>query len=227
MVKTPLNRTIPSTIDGPADMSDRNEMIAATLRHYDSVSETFWEGTRDHDVSQNYDALLRAINPEKTRKGLKILDLGCGPGRDLMWFRDAGHEPTGLDGAGSFVAQARARSGCPVWQQDFLNLALPPSTFDGVFANATLFHVPKSDILRVLGQLRDSLVPDGVLFASNPRGNDEESFTGGRFCTFYRDESWLALVESAGFDPIEHYWRPDGLPREQQPWLASVWRRSR
>jgi len=202
-------------------------MIAATIRHYDSVSDSFWERTRDHDVSQNYDALVRAIDPGKSRKGLKILDFGCGPGRDLIWFRDAGHAPTGIDGAESFVAQASERSGCPVWQQDFLKLDLPASSFDGIFANATLFHVPKLDILRVLGQLRDSLVPEGVLFASNPRGNDEETFTSGRFCTFYRDETWLALVESAGFDPVEHYWRPKGLPREQQPWLASVWRRAR
>ena len=203
-------------------MEDQKEMLDATLRYYDSVADLFWEGTRDHDVSQNYAALLRAIGD---RKGLKILDLGCGPGRDLIWFKGAGHEAVGLDGSPVFAEQARQRSGCEVWTQDFLELDLPAAHFDGVFANASLLHVPKSDIPRVLLQIFDCLKPNGAFLASIPRGNDEESFSEGRFRILHSDETWLALVPEAGFEPIEHYWRPDGLPRDQQPWLASVWRR--
>ena len=68
-----------------------------------------------------------------------ILDLGCGPGRDLKTFTALGHRAVGLDGTPSFVAMARAASGCEVLHQDFLHLQLPAARFDGIFANAVLF----------------------------------------------------------------------------------------
>src|SRR5208337_251614 len=108
-----------------------------TLEHYNRRAEDFWQGTRDHDVGQNIAAMLRYIEGEGR---FTILDFGCGPGRDLKVFAELGHSAIGLDGAARFVAMARAYSGCEVWQQDFLKLDLPENHFDGVFANATLFH---------------------------------------------------------------------------------------
>ena len=98
------------------DISDR------TLRHYEQTASDFREGTRDHDVSQNIGALLRHIEGNAP---FKILDLGCGPGRDLKAFAALGHVPIGLDGASSFVEMARRETGCEVWHQDFLQLDLP------------------------------------------------------------------------------------------------------
>jgi SAM-dependent methyltransferase len=120
---------------------------------------------------------------------------------------------------------ARAHSGCEVWEQDFLHLALPARRFDGIFANAALFHVPRQELPRVLAELHASLKRDGVLFCSNPRGNDEEGWRRGRYGAFHSLATWHALVTQAGFVEIEHYYRPPGLPRSQQPWLATVWRK--
>lgn len=198
-------------------------MTARTLSHYDATAESFWEGTRDHDVSQNYDALLRAIEGPPP---FTILDFGCGPGRDLAWFKSQGHEPVGLEGTPSFVEMARSFSGCEVLHQDFLHLGLPPARFHGVFANASLFHVPRSELARVLGELRASLRPRGVLFASNPRGDDDEGWNGERFGSFHTWETWRDLVTAAGFEEVEHYYRPSGKPRAEQRWLASVWRKA-
>ncbi|MBL8201033.1 MAG: class I SAM-dependent methyltransferase [Chromatiales bacterium] len=193
-----------------------------TLDHYDRHAESFRAGTRDHDVSQNIEALLGAITGEPP---FAILDLGCGPGRDLRAFRERGHRPVGLDGAGAFVRMARADTGCEVWHQEFLALALPAAHFDGVFANASLFHVPTADLPRVLGELHATLKPGGVLFSSNPRGDNREGWNNGRYGVYHDLESWRRYVTGAGFAEIGHYYRPAGLPRDQQPWLASVWRR--
>jgi SAM-dependent methyltransferase len=136
-----------------------------------------------------------------------------------------GHEVIGLDGAERFVELARRYSGCEVWFQDFLRLQLPPEYFDGIFANASLFHVPSQELPRVLKELWATLKPGGVLFSSNPRGDNEEGWSGERYGVYYNYESWRKIVTAAGFSQISHYYRPQGLPREQQPWLASLWRK--
>jgi SAM-dependent methyltransferase len=205
-----------------ADPPEDLESISAhTLAHYDERASDFWEGTRGHDVRQNIAALLRHV---RGAPPLRILDFGCGPGRDLMAFRALGHEPVGLEGSPQFAAMARAHSGCEVWQQDFLALQLPPASFDGIFANASLFHVPSSQLPRVLGELHATLKPGGVLFASNPHGHNEEGWNRGRYGAYHDLASWRRFVQGAGFTELEHYYRPAGVPREQQAWLATVWR---
>jgi SAM-dependent methyltransferase len=197
------------------------ETSARTLGHYESNALAFREGTIDHDVTQNVDALLGVIEGAPP---FRILDFGCGPGRDLRRFRDLGHEPTGLDGCASFVEMAKAISGVEVWHQDFLALSLPSDHFDGIFANASLFHIPSATLPRVLGELRISLKPRGVLFCSNPRGN-EEGWRGERYGCHFELNRWHELFRLAGFELVHHFYRPEGLPREQQPWLATVFRR--
>jgi SAM-dependent methyltransferase len=203
----------------PQDLAN---IADVTLAHYTQSAEAFWRGTRDHDVSQNIAALLQHIEAEPP---LKILDFGCGPGRDLKAFADRGHVAVGLEGAPELAAMARAHSDCEVWQQDFLKLDLPQQHFDGIFANASLFHVPAQELPRVLRELYASLKPGGVFFASNPRGDNQEGWNGERYGAYHDLETWRRYATGAGFVELTHYYRPAGLPPEQQPWLASVWRR--
>ena len=202
---------------------ERARISAVTLDYYNRQAEAFREGTRDHDVRQNIDALLCRI---EGRPPFTILDFGCGPGRDLCTFTSLGHAAIGLDGAGQFVAMARADTGCEVWQQDFLELDLPAERFDGVFANAALFHVPSAALQAVLSRLRDTLKTRGVLFASNPHGGGEEGWNRGRYGAYHDLGTWSRHVTDAGFALLDHYYRPAGLPRDRQPWLATVWRKA-
>jgi SAM-dependent methyltransferase len=202
--------------------NELEQITAGTLAHYQQHAEVFRAATRDHDVSQNINTLLRHIRGPTP---YTILDFGCGPGRDLKSFARLGHRAIGLEGAAAFAAMARADSGCELWQQDFLKLELPPAYFDGVFANASLFHVPAQELPRVLGQLHDALKPGGVLFSSNPRGQNEENWSSGRYGAFHDLPAWRAYMTAAGFLELEHYYRPTGLTRQEQPWLATVWRR--
>jgi SAM-dependent methyltransferase len=194
---------------------------SSTIGHYEHSAVSFWEGTRDHDVSQNVAALLRHISVPPP---YSILDLGCGPGRDLSTFRALGHEAVGLDGSESFVRMAREHSLCEVWQQDLLSLELPGARFDGIFANAVLFHVPSQELPRVLLELHAALEPGGILFCSNPHGPDVERWNGQRYGSYLSLPTWRNYLVAAGFSELEHYYRPAGVERAQQPWLASVWR---
>lgn len=210
---------MPDTLSAlPAEELER--ISASTVGHYERVAEIYRDATRDHDVSQNVQALLGAIQREPP---YRILDLGCGPGRDLVTFSALGHEPIGLDGCAAFAAMARS-TGCAMWQQDILRMDLPPAHFDGVFANATLFHVPSLELPRVMSQLHATLRHGGVLLSSNPRGQNEEGWVDDRYACFHDLSSWRRLVGGAGFTLIDHYFRPPGLPRRRQPWLATLWR---
>ncbi len=163
------------------DVEQSRRMSEMTIAYYDRMAEAYWDGTRDHDVSQNYASLLDAIENDPP---YSILDLGCGPGRDLRHFRSLGHNAVGLDGS-----------------------------------------KPSQELPRILLELRETLRPRGILFCSNPRGNNEEGFSDGRYSCFFDLDTWRNYVRAAGFFEVGHYYRPPGLPRQQQPWLATVWRK--
>jgi SAM-dependent methyltransferase len=201
---------------------DLQRIAAHTLAHYDQHARSYWEGTRDHDVSQNIDALLQSI---EARPPFELLDLGCGPGRDLKTFTALGHRATGLEGSAQLANLARTNSGCEVLEQNLLALKLPSSHFDGVFANAVLFHVPTQELPRILRELHATLKSGGALFTSNPRGEGQEGWNGDRYGAFHDWQAWRDFVGAAGFVELSHFYRPKGLPRDQQPWLASVWRK--
>ena len=194
-----------------------------TIEHYEREAEVFWQGTRDHDVSQNYDELLKSMKGDPP---FTILDFGCGPGRDLNYFRSLGHNAIGLEGSKKCASMAEKYSGCEVLLQNFLSMNLPNTYFDGIFANAALFHVPSLELPRILNELFLALKPKGVLFSSNPHGNNEEGFNGDRYGCFHDLQTWQEFLITAGFSEIKHYFRPPNVPRYLQPWLATIWRKN-
>lgn len=201
------------------------EAAARTLAAYDRMAEEYWNETQSRDLSADYALFLRHLRAQRARGALDLLDLGCGPGRDLVHFARLGHRAVGLDGSARFVERARAVSGCPVLQQDLLALDLPPNRFDGVFASASLFHVPPEALPQVLAEVHATLRPGGVLFALNPRGHDEQGWLGERFCCYYRVTTWSRTLRTAGFSRLACAYRPLRMPRAQQHWVSTVWRK--
>ena len=144
----------------------------------------------------------------------KILDIGCGPGRDLVAFKSQGHTVVGLDATPAFVEIAKKLSGCEVWQQSFLNLDLPKAEFDGIFANASLIHVPSDEMVKVLQNLHKALVVSGAIVMSMCRGNWEgydERPTGKRYTAAGEYHTLAPYLEQTGFAIVNHYYRPPGL----------------
>ncbi len=167
----------------PLTPNEIEEIAARTLAHYEQQRASFWEGTRDHDVSQNIAALLDHIDAGHRRSNCSTS--AAGPDATCMTFRQLGHRAIGLEGSAQLAAMARRHSGCEVLEQNFLRLDLPAQRFDGVFANAVLFHVPAQELPRMLRQLHATLKPDGVLFSSNPRGDGQEGWNGDRYGAFH------------------------------------------
>ncbi|CAE7469111.1 tam [Symbiodinium natans] len=213
--------------DGSAGPEDWRGMVESTIGHYDQNAASFWAGTKDHDVSQNREALLTAMgHPLEGTKGT-VLDLGCGPGRDIAHFLSLGLKVTGLDASKEFVRMAREHTGAEVLHQDFHRLELPASYFHGIFANASLFHVYRPHLPAVLSSLHDAMIPGGILFSSNPRADEDTENFSGRYGYYMCYETYAALMRKAGFEEVGHFYRPSGKPRHLQPWLASTWRKPR
>jgi SAM-dependent methyltransferase len=198
---------------------EKHEQI--TIAEYQLTAESYRVGTWDHDVSQNREALIEAM----PKVSGKILDLGCGPGRDLVAFKEMGHQVTGLDATPAFVEMAKQVADCPVWEQSFLSLDLPSNHFDGIFANASLIHVPSADMLLVLQHLYDALGDRGVLVMSMVRGNQEgfsERPTGYRYVSGWEYETLAPKLLEAKFQILRHYYRPTGVAIANQSWLVLV-----
>eukprot|EP00418_Pyrodinium_bahamense_P024170 CAMPEP_0179142414 /NCGR_PEP_ID=MMETSP0796-20121207/68394_1 /TAXON_ID=73915 /ORGANISM="Pyrodinium bahamense, Strain pbaha01" /LENGTH=191 /DNA_ID=CAMNT_0020842277 /DNA_START=64 /DNA_END=635 /DNA_ORIENTATION=+ len=175
------------------------EASRQTLADYEAVAEGYAAGNANHDVSQNVDALLRALAGRPAP--LDILDVGCAGGRDLVTFSRMGHRAVGLDGVETFCKT----SGCEVWQQDLQQLSLPAAAFDGIFANACLFHVPSASLPRMLRELVKALREGGALFVSNAHGfgEDREGWTSGRtpgtrsYVCWLSEETWNSYCHEA------------------------------
>ena len=212
------------------------EAARATLADYGAVAAGYAAGNMEHDVQQNIDALLDPLLADDHTRKLDILDLACASGRDLRTFSRLGHRAVGLDGVSAFCDMSRtlcAEWGVEVWEQSLTALALPAERFDGIFANACLFHVPSAALPASLAALHGALRPGGVLFSSNAHGfgEDREGWTRGRtpgtrsYVCWLSEASWVRHCEAAGLELLDTFYRPPGRERAQQPFLATVWRR--
>jgi hypothetical protein len=185
-------------------------------------AEAFWEGTRDHDVSQNIEALLRHIGPRRpSRSSISA----AGRGATLLDFTRRGHRHR-LEGARRWRKWRVTHSGCEVWEQDFLSLICPRpfSTASLPMPRCSMCRV--RELPRVLRQIAREPQAGGVLFSSNParRQPGERSTASATAPTMTSN-----LAEYLRGSGLSSNWSttivPPGLPREQQPWLASVWRK--
>ena len=202
---------------------------AETIADYDAVAAAFDAGNRDHDVSQNLDALLTNLDDAVARP--VVVDLGCAGGRDLVTFLARGCDAWGVEGSAAFCELARrAAPAATVLEQDLCDLRLPPETFDGVFANASIFHVPREHLAELLSRIRACLKPGGRFFCSNAHGfgEDKEGWTQGRtpstrsWVCWLSEASWNAACETAGFTLADSYYRGSS-----KAFLATVWAKPR
>ena len=204
---------------------------AATIADYDAIAAAFDAGNKDHDVSQNIDALLVPLERAQPGAKLTVVDLGCAGGRDLVTFLARGCDAWGVEGSAAFCELARrAAPAATVLEQDLCDLRLPPETFDGVIANASIFHVPREHLAELLSRIRACLKPGGRFFCSNAHGfgEDKEGWTQGRtpstrsWVCWLSEASWNAACEAAGFTLADSYYRGSS-----KAFLATVWAKPR
>ena len=154
-------------------------------------------------------------------KGRRVIDVGCGAGRDAILFYNNGFDYTGIDASAPMLAEARKRLPQGNFMlKDFYNLDFPTSSFDGFWASASLLHVPKKEVGQVLKELQRILKPQGVGFISLKQKRDidetviKQEKLGGieRFFAFYTKEEFENILKSCGSEILHFHtkWEEDG-----------------
>jgi 2-polyprenyl-3-methyl-5-hydroxy-6-metoxy-1,4-benzoquinol methylase len=194
----------------------------STVEFYETHAREYFDRTVSADLSSFYDAFSKRV-----RLGGRVLDAGCGSGRDLKNLRARGFEAVGIDASGALVELAIRYSGADCFKMRLEDVNFK-ANFDAVWACASLLHVPKKRIVSVLQRLRKSLVEDGVLFASVQLGKGETLSPDGRFFAYYSAEELARVLKMAGFSVDNSWISEDTLPsRQSLRWLNIFARESR
>jgi cyclopropane fatty-acyl-phospholipid synthase-like methyltransferase len=188
-----------------------------TLAYYNQNADAFIEGTQSADMSAQYRFFLNHLTP-----GGKLLDLGCGSGRDSAYFSSLGFDVTAIDGSEELCKRVKTLYGINAHCVKFEDLSFD-SEFDAVWACASLLHVSKADMPSILRKVSKALKLDGILYASFKYGNTER-INGGRFFNDYTEDDIGTLFTPENQLTLLEYWitedvRPD---RAGERWLNII-----
>lgn len=190
-------------------MNKRDEF---TRKAYDLNAAQIAEGFWQFELTETWDAFTQELAQDA-----RVVDIGCGPGRDTAQFIQRGFWATGLDYSTGMLGEAKRRAPAPYLQGDMRTLPFAPNTFGGAWICASLLHLPRGDAPQALAETCRILKPGGVLYISLKEGNGEEWDTrkGSRFFTYYQADEAKLLLESAGFEITELKVNPG----ESHPWI--------
>lgn len=175
-----------------------------SIDYYNRYSKVYFESTVNLDLSEARKKFMKVL-PE----GGSILDLGCGSGRDTLAFYEDEYEVTPLDGSEEMCALAEIHTGLEVLHMTFDELDFD-EVFDGVWACASLLHVPEEDMPDILKKVGMALKPGGHLFLSVKEG-DFEGIRDERYFVDYSKRKLIDTLEDTGIFKVKEVWKSDDL----------------
>ena len=189
-----------------------------TLDYYNKNSEEYFNSTLNVDMTNTYKPFLKLVP-----KDGKILDLGCGSGRDSMNFMKLGYEVTSVDGAKKLAKRASVLLGKEVIVSTFEELELKEK-FHGIWACASLLHIKREDLKTVLNNLYNNLDDNGVFYMSFKYGEKEYVDDKNRYFNCFTDESIISFInENTKYNILGLYITEDKLGRVNEvKWLNLI-----
>jgi len=190
-----------------------------TLKYYQDNAQTFFDGTVNVDMSSLYETFTQHLAP-----GARVLDAGCGSGRDAKAFQEMGYQVEAFDASPAMVELAQEHTGLPVKVMTFADVDWKEK-FDGIWCCASLLHVSTLELPGVMRRLADALKPGGVWYVSFKYGEGEREVDGRRFTDM--DEVGLgALLGSVGGIEVAEMWvTRDKRPGRDENWMNGVLRK--
>jgi len=192
------------------------------VAYYEAHADEYCRSTVGLDMSSVYKRFLSELAP-----GSRILDAGCGSGRDSKVFLQSGHIVTSFDGSPKMARFASAYIGQKCLVLRFQEVKFQQE-FDAIWACASLLHVPKCEMLNVLGRLVAALKNGGIMYVSFIEGEGERVSADGRLYNSYTAKSLRKLLEGLSMVGEFAFWRSDEIPSSVQraPWLNCLFKKS-
>jgi SAM-dependent methyltransferase len=195
--------------------------LSDSVAWYEANAQVFFDRSIDAAILDQQRRFAARLPP-----GGRVLDAGCGSGRDARAFREWGFAVTATEAAPSLAALARAHSGVDVQVMTFDQMAWTEA-FDGIWACASLLHVARADLPDTLRRLRRALVPGGVWFMSFKHGQGEREANGRRFTNLDEPSAAALIAGTGGLELLSTEITPDVRKgREAEPWLSILCRRT-
>ena len=193
----------------------------STLDYYNSKAKEFVSGTVDVVFTEIQDIFLDYIP-----KGGKILDFGCGSGRDTKYFLSKGYDVDATDGSDELCKIASEYTGIQVKQMLFEELD-KVEVYDGIWACASILHVEKRKLPDIMKKIAIATKTGGVVYVSFKYG-EFEGVKNGRFFTYLTEESFGKLLEKVPELVIEKLWVSADvrIGRGDEQWLNIALRKS-
>lgn len=168
--------------------------LATTINSYDEIAEEYCERTLEEGDREFQEKMLdRTLN--QLGEGARIIDLGCGDGRDTSYLCEKGADAVGIDLSRSMIDLARRKHpDCAFIQSDMLDLIFPNDTFQGAWANASIINMPKSELSHIEKEVHRILGPEGIFVFSIKEGEREGFEDNGviegypRYFSYYTPE---------------------------------------
>ena len=197
-------------------------VLTMSIEYYDKNAEKFTQETFGLDLSDIHSSFLKHVPT-----GGRILDAGCGSGRDSVAFKAAGYEVVAFDASPEMVKIASKNLGQEILNLSFEDIAFRED-FDGIWACASLLHVKADDLVMVMSKLRVALKPGGVLYVSFKLGSGSRVKDDGRYFVDLNFDGLASLVEEVpGLTAKEQWETTDHRPgRESEQWVNALLQRS-
>lgn len=186
----------------------------STYMYYTDSAQSYSDETISHEMNGKYDRFIESVVPQGT-----VMDLGCGSGRDSIYFKKEGFEVTAIDPVSSMAKVAAKNIGAPVEiKSSYILDGL--GQFDGIWACASLLHCPKSEIVFALESILERLKYDGVAYLSVKKGEGEGLDEKGRFFSYFEENELLGILDQTSMPITHEIWQDlSELRGQQQAWI--------
>lgn len=190
-----------------------------TIDYYNKHAEEFTTSTFEVDMKSLYQPFLAEL-PE----GARILDVGCGSGRDTLAFKNKGYQLDAIDYSEELVKKATRLTGIPIKLKSFYEVD-DYEAYDGIWACASLLHCERSRLAGVLEKMVQALKPNGVIYMSFKYGDSDRDQDGRQFTDLDENQAEALLEQFDNVQHIQQWVTLDQRPDRQEKWLNLLWKK--